>query len=240
MQNHTAPSMSFPLSIFYRTLIETRSIPDEWRVAIITPIFKKGSPSDPTNYRPISLTCTCCKILESINTSEILNFLNQHHLITKHQHGFLSRHSTSTNLLECINDWTLSISNKKSITIAYIDFKSAFDCISHPKLLLKLSSYGIKGNLHFWIQSFLSNRSQFVKINSSYSLPCPVSSGVIQGSVVGSLLFNLFINDITDHFHHDTTIELFADDIKLYTDYTVLSHNNIQHDLNQIHTWSSI
>ena len=238
--HHTAPSMSFPLSIFFRTLIETRSIPDEWRVAIITPIFKKGSPSDPTNYRPVSLTCTCCKILESIITSEILNFLNQPHLITKHQHGFLSRHSTSTNLLECINDWTLSISNKKSIPIAYIDFKSAFDCISHPKLLLKLSSYGIKGNLYFWIQSFLSNRSQFVKINSSYSLPCPVSSGVIQGSVVGSLLFNLFINDITDHFHHDTTIKLFADDIKLYTDYTVLSHNNIQHNLNLIHTWSSI
>ena len=106
-----------------------------------------------------------------------------------------------------------------SISTAYIDFKSAFDCISHPKLL-KLASYGIKGNFYLWIQAFLINRSQYVNINSSYSLPCSVSSGVIHGSVIGSLLFNIFINDITDHFHPNTTVKLFADDIKLYTTYT--------------------
>ena len=137
--------MSFPLSIFIRTLIGTHSIPDEWRNAIIPPKFKKSSASDPSNYRPISLTCTCCKVLESIITTKIFLFLTEHHLITKHQHGFLSRHSTSTNLLECFNVWTLFFSNKKSISIAYIDFKFAFDCISNSKLLLKLTSYGIKG-----------------------------------------------------------------------------------------------
>ena len=128
------------------------------------PNSKKGSPSDPANYRPISLTCTCCKVLESIIASEVLQFLSDHHLITRHQQGFLSRHSTSTNLLECLKDWTISLSNRKSINVAYVDFKSAFDCISHPKLLLKLESYGIKGDLLLWIQTFLANRTQILKI----------------------------------------------------------------------------
>ena len=105
---------------------------------------------------------------------------------------------------------------KNPSLIAYIDFKSAFDSISHSKLLLKLTSYGIEGNLYFWIQGFLNNRSQYVKINSSYSLPCSVSSGVIRGSVIGSLLINIFINDLNDRFHSNTTVKLFADDIKLY------------------------
>ena len=238
--HHTASSMSYPLSILFRTLIDTHSIPDEWRTAIVTPKFKKGSPSDPANYRPISLTCTCCKVLESIITSQILQFLSDHHLITRHQHGFLARHSTTTNLLECINDWTISIANHKSIIIAYVDFKAAFDCISHHKLLLKLSSYGIRDNLLLWIKSFLTNRSQVVRINSTYSSACSVTSGVIQGSVIGSLLFNLFVNDITDHFNPNTTVKLFADDIKLYTEYTNQTQNNLQHELEKIHVWSSV
>ena len=239
--HHTAQTLAFPLSILFRTLIDTHSIPDEWRTAIITPKFKKGSPSDPANYRPISLTCTCCKILESIITSQVLQFLQDHNFITKHQHGFISRHSTSSNLLECINDWTISISNKKSVTVAYIDYKSAFDCISHPKLLLKLSSYGITGNLYFLIKSFLTSRTQIiiVKINSSNSLSCPVTSGVVQGSVIGSMLFNIFINDVTTHVDRNTTIKLFADDIKIYTDLPNISPTNLQTQLNNIHQWSS-
>ena len=123
---------------------------DMWSDLNVTPKFKKSSPSDPANYRPISLTCTCCKVLESIKTSQILQFLSDHHRITQHQHGFLARHSTTTNLLECTNDWTISISNHKSIIIAYVDFEAAFDCISHHKRLLKLSSYGIRDNLLVW------------------------------------------------------------------------------------------
>ena len=237
--HHTAPSLSFPLSIIFRTLIDTHSIPDEWRTAIITPKFKKGSPSDQANYRPISLTCTSCKILESIITSEILQFSLDHHLITKHQHGFISRHSTSSNLLECINDWTISISNKKSVTIAYIDYKSEFDCISHPKLLHKLSAYGIKGNLYLWIQSFLTNRTQTVRLNSCYSKSCPVTSGVVQGSVIGPILFNIYINDVIDQTDHNITIKLFADDLRIYTDLPNISISNFQKQLDILHHWSS-
>ena len=114
--------------------------------------IKKGAPSDPANYRPIALTCTCCKVLETIVASDLIQFLIDHNLITRHQHGFLKRHSTSTNLLESLNDWTISLSNHNSVTVAYIDFKSAFDSISHTKLLIKLSSYGITNTLYFWIK----------------------------------------------------------------------------------------
>jgi hypothetical protein len=152
----------------------------------------------------------------------------------------LKRHSTSTNLLESLHDWSISLSNSKSINIAYIDFKSAFDCISHPKLLIKLSSYGIKGNLYHWIAAFLSNRSQSVKINSTLSSPSLVASGVPQGSVLGPLLFNIFVNDVTDHLDPSATAKLFADDIKLYTSFSNISPSILQSQLNIIHTWSTL
>src|SRR6266536_1681599 len=167
-----------------------------------------------------------------------MKYLITHNLITKNQHGFIKKHSTSTNLLKCLNDWSIFLSNHKSVAIAYIDFKSAFDTISHAKLLLKLSSYGIKVNLLFWIKAFLSNRVQMVKINSSLSTPCSVTSGVPQESVLGPLLFNIFINDLTEHLDPTTSAKLFADDVKLYTEFSNLSPNNLQTQLNTIQLWS--
>jgi len=108
--------------------------------------------------------------------------------------------------------------NHRSVVIAYIDFQRAFDAISHTKLIFKLSHYGIDGNLLFWIQAFLTNRSQCVKVNATMSSYLPISSGVPQGSVIGPLLFTLFINDITDLFDSPTKAILFADDIKIYSE----------------------
>jgi len=223
----------------FRTFFELNIFPDEWKLSIVTPIFKKGAPSDPKNYRPIALTCTACKIFESLISSEILDYLNSYNLITPHQHGFLKKHSTATNLLESINDWSLSLSRRHSVDIAYIDFCRAFDAISHSKLLLKLSAYGFSGNLYLWIKAFLSDRKQLVRINSSCSSICSVLSGVIQGSVLGPLLFNVFINDVTDTLDNDTTAKLFADDLKLYTNITTSSTHNLQHQLNNIYLWSN-
>ena len=138
-----------------------------------------------------------------------------------------------------MNDWTLSLSNRKSVVIAYIDFRKTFDSVSHPKLIHKLVSYGIHGNLLSWINSFLSNIIQRVRVGSSLSNPSPITSGVPQGSVVGGLLFNLFINDITDQFDNSTTSKIFADDIKIYTEFsTSISPNHLQHHLDLIHQWS--
>ena len=210
-------------------------------MSIITPIFKKVSPSDLSNYRPISLTPTYCKILESLISADLIEFLNDHNLISKHQHGFLKKQSTVTNLLGSVNDWTLSLSSSKSVVIAYIDFQRAFDSVSHPKLLHKLKHHGIDGNLLFWISLFLTGRRQSVKIGSSFSKFSPVSSGVPQGSVLGPILFNLFVNDITDNLDNTTTSKMFADDIKIYSEFnTNTTTCNLQTHLDLICIWSSI
>ena len=151
---NTERTIIYPLSIMYRSFIDLHNLPQEWKMSIITPIFKKGSPSDPSNYRPVSLTPTCCKILESLISADLIEFLNDHNLISKHQHGFLKKHSTVTNLLESVNDWTLFLSSSKSVTIAYIDFQRAFDSVSHPKLYIsskitELMATCCFGFLHF-------------------------------------------------------------------------------------------
>ena len=172
--------------------------------------------------------------------ADLIKFLHENNLITRQQHVFLKHHSTSTNLLESLNDWTISLMNRKSVSIAYIDFKSAFDSLSHSKLLTKLTGYGIKDNLFFWIKAFLTNRFQRVRLNATLSSLCSVSSGVPQGSVLGPLLFNIFINDIADKLDAGTSVKLFADDLKLYTEFSNIHPNNLQTQLNLIQLWSNI
>ena len=144
-------------------------MPKAWTHAIVTPVYKSGDASDVSNYRPISLTCVVCKIMERIIVSDMLDYLRLHKVIDKRQHGFLSRRSTSTNLLESLNDWTLALKDKKSVLVAYIDYAKAFDTVSHAKLLAKLTAYGISGNLLTWISHFLAHRTQQTKVGTAMS-----------------------------------------------------------------------
>ena len=169
----------------------------------------------------------------------LLDYLNDHKLINSCQHGFLQKHSCVTNLLESCRDWTMSLASHKSVVIANIDFQRAFDTVSHAKLLHKLTGYGIRGNLFQWIASFLSNRFQRVRVGSSMSGYCSVCSGVPQGSVIGPLLFNLFINDFTDNLHLCVTTKLFADDVTMYSSICHdNSSSNFQLALNSVNKWS--
>jgi hypothetical protein len=143
-------------------------LPDEWRRAVVTPLAKGGSPNDVTNYRPISLTSAVCKLMERVIVNEMLDFLRLHGAISKDQHGFLAGKSTTSNLLEALNDWTLAIDNRCGVNIAYIDYAKAFDSVSHHKLCHKLASYGICGNLLDWIRSFLTNRQQCTRVGGAY------------------------------------------------------------------------
>ena len=129
--------------------------------------------------------------MERVIVSEVSDYLKQKGLINKHQHGFLSRRSTTTNLLETFDDWTLAINDRSSIIATYIDFSKAFDVVCHNKLLYKLAAYGISGNLLSWIKNFLTGRSQVTRrpISHSYSNIAYLSSGVVQGSCIGPLLF---------------------------------------------------
>ena len=129
-------------------------VPSTWKSGIIIPVLKKGSTSDASNFRPITLTRISCKIMETIIKNDLISHLYNNKLISKHQHGFLSKHSTSTQLLECVNDLTIQISKKNQVDIAYLDFAQAFDSIVHKKLLFKLKAYGVDGLLLNWIESF--------------------------------------------------------------------------------------
>jgi len=203
-------------------------------------VFKKGSPSDPSNYRPISLTCISCKLLESVIKESLLCHLLQHNIINKHQHGFLRRKSTATQLLECNLDWNIALNSRNSIDIIYLDYAKAFDSVVHQKLLAKLSCYGINGQLLTWIKSFLTGRTQYVIIAGSYSHTCCVISGVPQGSVLGPVLFIVFVNDICKVVCDGVTVKLFADDTKLYSVInTAADHDNLQSCLSAIYNWSA-
>ena len=210
-----------PLAFIFQSSFNCHVLPACWLHALVTPVFKKGPTSNPSNYRPISLTCVCCRVMERIINLELLNYLSQHGLISKYQHGFLCKHSTCSNLLESVHDWCVALNNKYTTDIIYVDFQKAFDSVSHQKLIIKLEGYGVHGDLLEWLKAFLSNRTQAVNISGCVSDIAHVISGVPQGSVLGPTLFLLFINDIEGIlFGTSVNMKLFADDMKLYSSFT--------------------
>ena len=183
---------------------------------MVCPILKKGSRKLPSNYRPVSLTSVCCKVMESIVCKSMVTFLRSNSLISKDQFGFLTRRSTCTQLLMTLNEWTLHTDFGDKVDSVYIDFAKAFDSISHTKLLHKMECYGFSSSLVKWLSSFLTNHSQQVYIGQSLSSSLPVSSGVPQGSVLGPLLFLIYINDLPECLEPPVQAKIFADDTKLY------------------------
>jgi len=211
-------------------------VPDLWKQAIVIPIFKKGKRDLVSNYRPVSLTSAICRVFERIISFHILNHLSFHNIICKEQFGFVKRKSCLTQLLLTFNDWFSLLERKVPFDCVYVDFRKAFDHVVHNKLLIKLESYGIRGNLLNWISNFLSERSQKVLIGESFSENVFVRSGVPQGSVLGPLLFALYINDLPGLIPKNVRIKIFADDVKLYCD----DYSSLQKALDVICVWSNI
>ena len=233
-----AKELSEPIClIFNQSLIEGR-VPSEWKDANVTPIFKKGNRQKPCNYRPISLTSVICKCLETILKRRITDHVNRNKLLKKTQHGFLESRSCLTNLLEFLEDVTSMIDDGDPVDVAYLDFQKAFDKVPHKRLLAKLSAHGIDGNVLSWIKSWLEDRRQRVVLNGVNSDWIKVISGVPQGSVLGPLLFLLYINDIDSSVN--VRIKKFADDTKLYARVGSSEKvNQMQESLNNCFEWGN-
>jgi len=226
------------LTHLFQQSLDTGELPQDWKSAFITPIFKKGKRSDPLNYRPISLTSIICKSLEHILVSQIMKHLETNNIICRNQFGFRSGHSCETQLLVAVNDFAYALNNKLQVDIGILDFSKAFDKVPHTRLAQKLEFYGIRGKPLEWIKSFLFNRSQRVVIEGSYSSPCKVTSGVPQGSVLGPTLFLVYINDLITGIQ--STIRLFADDCIIYRPInSSTDHQILQQDLNTLTSWAA-
>ena len=147
-----APALSEPLATLFQKSLDESTVPHEWNVAEITPIFKKGSKHDPTNYRPVSLTSIISKLCESLVKDEIVEHLLATEQLHSAQHGFPPRRSCITKLLTCMEEWTRHIEDGDPVDVAYLDYKKAFDSAPHRRLLNKLHSLGIRGRVLGWIE----------------------------------------------------------------------------------------
>ena len=226
------------LTVIYNNSISTGEIPQEWRSAIITPIYKKGKKSDPGNYRPVSLTCVPCKQCESLIKDAIVEHMTINDLFSVRQYGFIIGRSTVLQLLKVLESWVNTLDEGGTIDDINLDFMKAFDKVPHRRLIYKMKQYGIEGNILRWVKNFLKDRVQRVNVSGHYSSEKKVLSGVPQGSVLGALLFVIYINDMPENISSD--LFLFADDTKFFRPINTLQDSwTIQKDLHLLELWSN-
>ena len=231
-----APILS---NILRKTICRGDNLPDTWRQSNIAAIHKKSSKTLASNYRPVAMECLFVKVGEKIVKNHLIQYVSQHQLLHRSQHGFVPKKSTLTNLIEYWDIVTKALDQGHSVSVIYTDYSKMFDRISHRLLLHKLSQrYGIAGALLNWISDWLTNRTQKVVINGVSSVWCKVTSSIMQGSCLGPILALLMSDDIDEQICHSFLLK-FADDNKCFkiitdpTDYTLL-----QTDLNSIWKWA--
>ena len=206
-------------SVFLHLLNSSLSyaeVPDSWKHSLVYPIHKSGDPSDPSNFRPISIVPVFAKIVERAVHQQLYNYLSQNHLLSSSQHGFRHRHSTETALIS-ITDQILSANDRGEISLlCLLDLSKCFDVIDHQKLLTKLQMHGVDTS---WFSAYLRNHTQSVSLtdnlgNNKKSSPLPNSVGVFQGSALGPLLYCVFANDLS-LFAEDAVVVQYADDTQI-------------------------
>ena len=220
-----------PLLILFTKSLKEGIVPSEWLDACITAMHKKGLKTSIENYRPVSITSAIRKMMESIIRDKLISHMLNANLFTDEQHGFVPNRDCITNLLLALEDWAEALRFGYDIDVIYTDFAKAFDSLPHNRLLLKLKSLGIKGDVLKWIKSFLTERRHRVTVDGELSDWVYLISGIPQGSVLGPTLFVIFINDMPAVAGN--CIKLFADDAKLYS--TARSEDDVislQNDIN--------
>ena len=219
--------------------VEEGVAPEDMKQADVSPIFKKGQKEEASNFRPISLTSIPGKVLESIIKDRIVAHLEEHNLIRNSQHGFRRARSCLTNLLEFFHSMFQTFDQTKAVDVVYLDFRKAFDKVPHRRLMSKIRALGIVGRVADWIESWLTGRQQRVIVNGVSSGWAPVTSGVPQGSVLGPLLFVIYINDIDSRLV--SRVSKFADDTKLGVNAAdPIAIRELQRDLDKLGEWSDV
>ena len=233
----TVEQISIPLARVFNLSLKEGVVPFEWKEANIIPLFKKGSRNKSENYRPVSLTSVICKLLERLIKDHMVDFLVKHKLLNSSQHGFLKARSCLTNMLCFLEEITKWIDVGSPVDIIYLDFQKAFDKVPHQRLLLKLKAHGIGDSITDWIEQWLTDRRQRVVVDGEVSNWKSVLSGVPQGSVLGPILFLIYINDLEDII--TSNVLKFADDTKLFRKVnTDGDKQHLQNDLDRLVKWS--
>ena len=229
-----APSLT---SIFSKSIL-TGIYPNDWKAAKVTPLFKKGLKSDPNNYRPISVIPVVSKVLEKIVYNQLYHYLDDNKLLLGCQSGFRSLHSTLTALLEATDAWSVNIDNGLLNGVVFIDLTKAFDTIDHEIILRKMSYLGVDQAAIKWFSSYLSGRTQRCSVNGKLSTARTLSCGVPQGSILGPLLFLIYINDLPNSLQNAVP-RMFADDTNLTLSVKTLTELKLAlaPELNNLSCW---
>ena len=241
MLKHTACSIAPSLTKLFNLSLQSATIPSTWKKSLVVPIPKNSETKEPTNYRPISLLPIVSKVLERHVYNVIMNHLAQHNPLTANQWEFLEGRSTVTSLLHITDQWLKVLEDGHDMCAVFFDFRKAFDSVPHLPLLTKIHSLGLNANLVTWLNNYLAKRTQAVAVNGSESSTIPVLSGVPQGSVLGPLLFLIYIDDLPDSIMGIcSTVNLFADDVLLYhTIANEADYEALQTAISLIERWSA-
>jgi hypothetical protein len=230
--------LSKPLSLIFQCSMDTGKVPQDWKIANITAIFKKGNKSDAGNYRPVSLTSIVCKLMETLVRNSLVDFMNRNNYFSDKQYGFISGRSTVLQLIRVLDTWTEILDRGGCVDVIYCDFMKAFDKVPHKRLCQVLQYYGITGSVLSWITDFLTDRRQRVLVNGVESAWHDVLSGIPQGSVLGPILFVIYINSLPG-VATNSHVYLFADDTKVFRE--IMTNDDcdkLQQDIDRMYDWT--
>ena len=231
-----AKQLTKPIHILYETSLHVGELPSRWKKSYVSPIFKAGDKHVAANYRPVAITSILCRMLEKIIRNQMLNHIKNNEILNDCQHGFRERRSCDTNLLETLENITRIIDEGSVVDEIFLDLAKAFDKVPHRRLMYKLKRLGISDTVLCWVESFITGRTQQVNLRGKLSKSVNVLSGVPQGSVLGPILFTLYINDLPQSVA--SMCSIFADDTKLYRKInTIEDADALQNDLNMLIEW---